>query len=77
MILVLLSILLTLGFVDFSLRLFYPKYVAAAEAQLQSDSLRITTRTPNTHRYLNHPDNGESHHVICNNHGMLQHRDFL
>ena len=76
-VLVVLSVLFTLGVAEIGLRLFYPKYEFAAEAQFNPDSLRITTRPPNTRRTMHHPDNGKRHLVIYNNHGMRQHRDFL
>ena len=70
------SVLVTLGFAELGLRLFYPKYEQAAEAQFQPDSLRITTRPPNTRRNAHHPDTGREHPVVYNNNGMRQSRDF-
>jgi len=75
-VLAVLSILFTLGVAEMGLRLFYPKYEFAAEAQFKPDSLRITTRPPNSRRTMRHPDNGKTHLVIYNNYGMRQHRDF-
>lgn len=70
------SVLVTLGSVEIGLRVFYPKYEQAAEAQFQPDSLRITTRPPNTRHSARHPDTGRAHQVIYNNYGMRQSRDF-
>ncbi|UCG74019.1 MAG: SGNH/GDSL hydrolase family protein [Chromatiales bacterium] len=70
------SVGLTLVLAEIALRLVYPKYELAAEAQFQPDSLRITTRPANARHTVNHPDNGRTHLVIYNNHGMRQHRDF-
>jgi len=75
--LVVLSVWVTLGVGEIGLRLFYPKYEIAAEAQFKPDSLRITSRSPNTRRTVHHPDNGSTHLVIYNNHGMRQHRNFM
>ncbi len=75
-VLTVLAILFTLGMAEIGLRLFYPKYEFAAEAQFKPDSLRITTRPPNSRRTMRHPDNGKTHLVIYNNYGMRQHRDF-
>lgn len=70
------SILIALAVAEIALRTFYPKYEYAAEAQFQTDSLRITTRPANARRIVHHPDTRVPHQVIYNNHGMRQHRDF-
>ena len=70
------SVLFILGAAEIGLRLFYPKYELAADAQFKPDSLRISSRPPNTRRTVHHPDNGRTHLVIYNNHCMRQHRDF-
>ena len=72
----LLSVGITLVVAEIALRVVYPKYELAAEAQFQPDSLRITTRPANARHAVSHPDNGRTHLVIYNNHGMRQHRDF-
>jgi len=71
-----LSVGTTLVVAEVALRVVYPKYEFAAEAQFQPDSLRITTRPANARHTVHHPDNGRPHLVIYNNHGMRQHRDF-
>jgi len=71
-----LSVGVTLVVAEVALRVVYPKYEFAAEAQFQPDSLRITTRPANARHTVHHPDNGRPHLVIYNNHGMRQHRDF-
>ncbi len=75
--LVLLSVLFTLGIAEISLRLFYPEYDLQAGARFEPDSLRITSRPANTRRTVHHPDNGKTHLVIYNNYGLRQHRDIL
>jgi len=76
-VLIVLSVAFALGVAEIGLRLFYPKFELAAGAQFKTDSLRINSRLPNTRRTVHHPDNGNTHLVIYNNHGMRQHRDFL
>lgn len=71
-----LSVGITLVVAEIALRVVYPKYELAAEAKFQPDSLRITSRPANARHTVQHPDNGQPHLVIYNNHGMRQHRDF-
>lgn len=73
---VLVSILATFTIAEALLQTLYPKYEYAAEARFQADSLRITTRPPNTRRTVRHPDTRAPHLVAYNNHGMRQHRNF-
>ena len=59
-----------------SLRLFYPKYRALAEAQFHFDAMRIWARTPHQRSYKPHPDTGAPHFVHHNNLALRQHRNF-
>ena len=59
-----------------SLRLFYPKYRALAEAQFHFDAMRIWARTPHQRDFRYHPDTGAPHFVYYNNLGLRQHRNF-
>ena len=75
-ILVFSSLFLALGAVELGLRIFYPKYEYAANAQFDRSVNRIWVRTPNTHYLREHPDTGKSHPVFHNNLGLRQHRNF-
>ena len=70
------SLIVSIAVLEAGLRLFYPRYENAANVQFQYDSIRISSRPPNTRRISHHPDNGEPHAVIYNNLGLRQHRDF-
>ena len=58
------------------LRIFHPKYRDLAEAQFQSDAMRIFARKPNGRKPFHHPDTRLSHSLYHNNFGLRQHRDF-
>ena len=70
------SLAITLALLEVGLRFFYPRYEDAANVQFQYDSMRISSRPPNTRRTSHHPDSGKPHAVIYNNLGLRQHRDF-
>ena len=61
---------------EVSLRIFHPKYRDLADAQFQSDAMRIFARKPNGRRLSHHPDTRLSHPLYHNNFGLRQHRDF-
>lgn len=70
------SLIVSIALLEAGLRIFYPKYQDAADVQFQFDSMRISSRPPNTRRVSRHPDTGKEHAVIYNNLGLRQHRDF-
>ena len=74
--LLLVSCAIGLSLSEISLRLFYPRYRDLAEAQFESDALRIWARTRNWRDSIVHPDTGLPHSLLHNNFGLRQHRDF-
>ena len=74
--LLLTSCLVGLSLCEGSLRFFYQKYRALAEAQFHSDAMRIFTRTPHSREWRNHPDTDVPHSFHHNNLALRQHRDF-
>ena len=61
---------------EVSLRLFYPKYRHVAEGQFQTDTMRLQAHTPNSRKWINHPDTLVPHSLYHNNLALRQHRDF-
>ena len=76
LILSLVSTVLCLAVVEVSLRMFYPKYEYAANADFNWDTSRIWRRKSNSHYTRNHPDTGRAHAVYHNNLTLRQHRNF-
>jgi hypothetical protein len=68
--------LATLTIAELSLRLFRPKYGAAAGARYEREGLRIWSRPANVRYERKHPDTGRAHPVIHNNLSCRQHRNF-
>lgn len=71
---ILVSLLIALVFSELLLRVFFPKYQYAADANYQEHSTLIWTRQANVHRNHEHPDTGKNHLVIYNNLASRQHR---
>ena len=61
---------------ELSLRLFYPKYRALAEAPFRRDESRIWARAPNARNWWVHPDTRLLHALHHNNFALRQHRNF-
>lgn len=70
--LVTISLLLSLTVAEISLRLFYPKYIAAAEASYLRDPEVIFKPKENTSDLARHPDTGKMHEVRYGKYGISQ-----
>ena len=74
--LVLVSLVVGVVFVELALRFAYPRYQYAAESQFERNPKRIWARQPNVTYYRQHPDTGVQHLVHHNNFALRQHRNF-
>lgn len=70
------SLTLALGGVELGLRLFAPKYRAAAESNLDPDKERIFKRLPHDRLRMRHPDNGRDYWNLTNAVAAHNHREF-
>ena len=74
----LLLVALVLGLVlgELTLRWLWPKYEGVAEAEFDTDAIRIWARRANNRGRYEHPDRGIYHALYHNNLALRQHRDF-
>jgi hypothetical protein len=75
-ILVLLSLIFCFAIIETSLRIFYPKYEYAADANFDTNNYRIWARKKNSHSVRKHPDTGQPHVVYYDNLALRQDRNF-
>jgi len=69
-------IIFILVFFEIFLRIAYPRYRNAAEAQFSMNQSRIFENPKNTTLSRQHPDSKKKHSVIHNSLGFRQHREF-
>ena len=62
--------------VEFTLRIWYPKYEYAAKSSYDRNASRIWSRRSNSHHRYRHPDSHLYHSVYHNNLALRQHRNF-
>jgi hypothetical protein len=70
------SIMVAIGFCEATLRVLYPKYKYAADAQFGINQSRIFQHKKNRTFYRKHPDSGRDNLIIYNSLGLRQHREF-
>jgi hypothetical protein len=70
------SLLVGVTLAELTLRLGYPKYQQAADAQYDRDAITIWSPRPNRRSDARHPDTGASHAVIYNALALRQSRQF-
>ena len=74
--LLLVALVLSLALGELTLRWLWPKYEGVAEAEFDTDAIRIWARRANNRGRHKHPDRGTYHALYHNNLALRQHRDF-